>query len=48
MACTMVSNELNVMEIKKKMAEDIRLKIDKNQKDFILREEIQAIREELG
>ncbi len=48
MACTMVSNELNVMEIKKKMSEDIRRKIDKNQKDFILREEIQAIREELG
>lgn len=48
MACSMVGNELEVIDIKKKMSDDIKRRIDKNQKDFILREEIQAIREELG
>ncbi|WP_035172044.1 endopeptidase La [Caldanaerobius polysaccharolyticus] len=44
----MLLNELDIMEIEKEIAAKVRKKIDKVQKDYYLREQLNAIREELG
>lgn len=41
-------NEIQISMIKKDLTEKIQKKVDKNQKDYILREQLNAIREELG
>ncbi len=46
--CDIVCDEIEVVDIKKKLSEAVRSRVDKNQKDYILREQIQAIRQELG
>ena len=43
-----LNNELEVLQIKKELEEKVRAKVDKNQKEYILREELKVIREELG
>lgn len=46
--CLILSNEVNVMHIKAKLQERVKERIDKNQKEYILREQMKVIREELG
>lgn len=43
-----LAREVEVIRIKNQLAKDIRKRIDKNQRDYILREQMQYIREELG
>lgn len=43
-----ISKEVEVIRIKNNLARDIRGRIDKNQRDYILREQMQYIKEELG
>lgn len=43
-----VVNEIHVQNIKEELQEKIRERVDKNQRDYILREEMKLIREELG
>ncbi|MDE7428113.1 MAG: LON peptidase substrate-binding domain-containing protein [Lachnospiraceae bacterium] len=40
--------EVEIIQIKNDLAKDIRKRIDKNQRDYILREQMQYIKEELG
>lgn len=47
-ACDIVCNEIEIVDIKKKLSDDVRVRIDRNQKEYVLREQIQAIRQELG
>ena len=46
--CTLLANEVNVYNIKKELQEKIRQSLDKNQREYLLREQIKIIREELG
>ena len=43
-----LAKEVEVIRIKNSLAKDIRGRIDKNQRDYILREQMQYIKEELG
>ncbi len=43
-----LTREVEVIRIKNELARDIRQRIDKNQRDYILREQMQYIKEELG
>lgn len=43
-----VVNEIQVQNIKEELQEKIRERVDKNQREYILREEMKMIREELG
>ena len=43
-----LAREVEIIQIKNNLAKDIRGRIDKNQRDYILREQMQYIREELG
>lgn len=43
-----LTQEVEVVHIKMELAKKIRGRIDKNQKDYVLREQMQYIREELG
>ncbi len=44
----MLAKEVNIFEIRKDLQEKIKEKLDKNQREYILREQIKIIREELG
>ncbi len=43
-----LANEIEILEIKKDLQGKVKAKVDKNQKDYILREQLKVIREELG
>ena len=43
-----LTREVEIIRIKNDLAKDIRQRIDKNQRDYILREQLQYIKEELG
>ena len=43
-----LSNEMEVLEIKRDLEAKVKEKIDKHQKEYVLREELKTIREELG
>lgn len=46
--CVILSNEVNIMHIKAELQQKVKARIDKNQKEYILREQLKLIREELG
>ena len=41
-------NEMQIMEIKEKIQRKVKNKVDKHQKEYLLREQLKVIREELG
>lgn len=43
-----LTNEIEMLRIKKDLQAKVKEKVDKNQKDYILREQLKVIREELG
>lgn len=43
-----LNNEMEVLQIKRDLEEKVKEKVDKNQREYILREELKTIREELG
>ncbi len=45
---TMIENELTILEINKRISQKIKQAIEKNQKEFVLREQLKAVQEELG
>ena len=44
----LLTNETEVMAIRKELQEKIRERVDQNQKEYLLREQLKVIREELG
>ncbi len=46
--CVILANEIEIIRIKKELSGKVKDKVDKNQKDYILREQLKVIREELG
>lgn len=46
--CVMLSNETEVFKIKRDLQSKIKQKVDKNQREYLLREQQKLIREELG
>lgn len=46
--CTILANEVEIMEIRLELQNKIKERIDKNQKEYILREQLRLIKEELG
>lgn len=47
-ACDLVNDEINAVKIKNELAQAVKERVDKSQKEYILREQIQAIKQELG
>lgn len=46
--CVIITNEIEIIRIKKELQSKVKDKVDKNQKDYIMREQLKVIREELG
>ncbi len=44
----LLTNEAEIMKIRNDLQEQVKARIDKNQKDYILREQVKEIRKELG
>jgi ATP-dependent Lon protease len=44
----LIENELLIMEIDGRIAEKVKAALEKNQKEFVLREQLKAVQEELG
>ncbi len=45
---TILQREVNVLDIKTNIARQIKERVDKNQKEYVLREQLRVIKEELG
>lgn len=43
-----LANEIEILRIKKELQVKVKAKVDKNQRDYVLREQLKIIREELG
>lgn len=43
--CVMIANEIQIQEIRSEIQGKIKERIDKNQRDYILREQLKVIRE---
>lgn len=48
MLCIMLNNEIEIEQFRRNIQEKVKARVDKNQKDYILREQMKVIREELG
>ncbi|MDD6616357.1 MAG: endopeptidase La [Lachnospiraceae bacterium] len=46
--CTILVNEIEIIRIRNEIQQQVRERVDKNQKEYILREQIKVIQEELG
>ncbi|MDY3249624.1 MAG: endopeptidase La [Candidatus Choladocola sp.] len=46
--CTLLVNEMEITQIKNEIQQKVKERIDKNQRDYILREQMKVIQEELG
>lgn len=46
--CVMLSNEVEIMNIKAELQAKVKERVDKNQREYLLREQLKVIREELG
>lgn len=46
--CTILVNEIQIARIKNSLAQKLKGKVEKNQKEYLLREQLHYIREELG
>ena len=46
--CIMLNNEIEIELFRQSIQEKVKARVDKNQKDYILREQMKVIREELG
>ena len=46
--CVIICNELEIMRIKNELQQKVKEQIDKNQKEYILREQLKVIQQELG
>lgn len=46
--CVMLSNEVEIMHIKAELQTKVKERVDKNQREYLLREQLKLIREELG
>lgn len=47
-ACDLITQEIEVAGIKKELAEDVKSRVEQHQKEYVLREQLSVIREELG
>ena len=47
-ACDLITQEIEVAGIKKELAEDVKNRVEQHQKEYVLREQLHVIREELG
>lgn len=48
LALTLLAKELDVLQLENKISEKVQESVDRNQRDYYLREQLHAIREELG
>jgi len=46
--CLLMNHEMEILFFKKEIQEKVKAKVDKNQKEYLLREQLKVIREELG
>ncbi|WP_455719016.1 endopeptidase La [Anaerosporobacter sp.] len=46
--CVALTNEIEILRIRKEFQAKVKEKVDKNQKEYIMREQLKIIREELG
>ena len=46
--CVIIANELEIMRIKNQLQQKVKEQIDKNHKDYIVREQLKVIQKELG
>jgi len=46
--CFLMNREIEVLQFKRELQEKVKVRIDKNQKEYLLREQLKVIREELG
>ena len=46
--CLLMNKEIEVMRFKRELQEKVKNRVDKNQREYLLREELKVIREELG
>ena len=46
--CVLLNNEIEIEKFRRGIQEKVKARVDKQQKDYILREQLKVIREELG
>ena len=46
--CEILANETEILRLKRDLQEKVKARVDKNQREYLLREQLKAIREELG